>query len=266
MEDNLVSVITPIYNGEKYIEQCIKSVINQSYKNIEMIIIDDGSTDNSENIINKYTDNFSFIKYIKCEKNNGVWAARNIGIDNAKGRFISFLDADDLYKKNKIKNQINFMLENEYSFTYTAYDLIDENNKCLNKIIEAKEYEDYQRLLKGNDIGCLTVMIDRFKINTSIKFENYHHEDFILWLKILKNNVTAYGLNEVLSSYRKSNSSISHNKIKAAMWTWNIYTNIEKLPLKKSIYYFYKYMINGLTKNSYKNKLQISDFKNKDYK
>ncbi|MEW9080056.1 glycosyltransferase family 2 protein [Terrisporobacter glycolicus] len=252
MENKLVSIITPVYNSEKYIEECIKSVINQSYKNIEMIIIDDGSTDNSKNIIEKYTESFPFIKYIKCNKNNGVWAARNIGIEKAKGRFISFLDADDLYKKNKIENQINFMLNNNYSFTYTAYDLINENSTSLNKVINAKEYEDYNRLLKGNDIGCLTVMIDRLKIETPIRFENNHHEDFVLWLKILKNNVVAYGLDEILSSYRKSNSSVSHNKIKAAIWTWNIYTNVEKLPLNKALYYFFKYTINGFRKNSYK--------------
>ncbi|WP_419725033.1 glycosyltransferase family 2 protein [Terrisporobacter petrolearius] len=252
MQNKLVSIITPVYNGEKYIEECIKSVLNQSYKNIEMIIIDDGSTDNSENIIKKYTQSFPFIKYIKCNENSGIWVARNIGIEKAKGRFISFLDADDIYKKNKIKNQINFMLKNNYSFTYTAYDLINENSTSLNKVIKAKEYEDYDRLLKGNDIGCLTVMIDRLKINTPIRFENYHHEDFVLWLKILKNNVVAYGMDEILSSYRKSNSSVSHNKIKAALWTWNIYINVEKLPLHRAIYYFLKYTMNGFRKNSYK--------------
>ena len=183
MENKLVSIITPVYNSEKYIEECIKSVINQSYKNIEMIIIDDGSTDNSKNIIEKYTESFPFIKYIKCNENNGAWAARNIGIEKAKGRFISFLDADDLYKKNKIKNQINFMLNNNYSFTYTAYDLINEDSTSLNKVINAKEYEDYGRLLKGNDIGCLTVMIDRLKIETPIRFENNHHEDFVFICK-----------------------------------------------------------------------------------
>lgn len=260
MDNKLVSIITPIYNGEKYIEECIKSVLNQSYKNIEMIIIDDGSTDNSENIIKKYTNSFPFIKYIKCNENNGVWAARNIGLENANGRFISFLDADDLYKKNKIKNQVNFMLNNNYSFTYTAYDLINENSISLNKVIKAKKYEDYETLLKGNDIGCLTVMIDRIKIDTVIRFENYHHEDFVLWLKILKNNVVAYGLDEVLSSYRKSNSSLSHNKIKAAMWTWNIYINIERLPLNKALYCFSKYIMNGFRKNSYKKETTYSYF------
>ena len=144
------------------------------------------------------------------------------------------------------------MLKNNYSFTYTAYDLINENSTSLNKVIKAEEYEDYDRLLKGNDIGCLTVMIDRLKINTHIRFENYRHEDFVLWLKILKNNVVAYGIDEILSSYRKSNSSVSHNKIKAALWTWNIYINVEKLPLNKAIYYFLKYTMNGFRKNSYK--------------
>ncbi len=252
MEDKLVSIITPIYNGEKYIEECIKSVLNQSYKNIEMIIIDDGSTDNSENIIKKYSNSFPYIKYIKCKENKGVWSARNIGIENARGRFIAFLDTDDLYKINKIEKQVNFMLKNNYAFTYTAYELIDENSNSLNKIVEAKENENYEELLKGNNIGCLTVMIDRSKIDTPIRFENYHHEDYILWLKILKNKEIAYGLNEVLSYYRKSKSSISNNKFKSAIWTWNIYINIEKLPLKKALYCFFNYMINGFIKNSYK--------------
>lgn len=252
MEDNLVSIITPVYNSERYIAECIESVLNQSYKNIEMIIIDDGSTDNSESIIKKYANSFHIIKYMKNSKNKGAWYARNIGIENSKGRFIAFLDADDIYKEDKIKKQINFMLENNYAFTYTSYDLIDENSKFLNKVVYSKEYEDYESLLKGNNIGCLTVIIDKLKIKTPMRFENCHHEDFILWLKILKNNTKAYGLKEVLSSYRKSESSVSHNKIKSAIWTWNIYTNIEKLSLGKSVYCFCKYIINGLRKNSYK--------------
>lgn len=252
MKDDLVSIITPVYNGEKYIDECIKSVLNQTYKNIEMIIIDDGSTDNSENIIKKYVGDSKVIKYIRCKDNKGIWSARNIGLKNAGGRYITFLDIDDLYKEDKIEKQINFMIKNNYVFTYTSYDLIDENSKSLNKVIEAKTYETYNTLLNGNDIGCSTVMIDRLKINIPIVFENYHHEDFVLWLKILKEDVTAYGLNEVLSSYRKSKASISNNKIKCAIWTWNIYTNVEMLPINKSLYCFYKYIVNGLKKNSYK--------------
>lgn len=248
MNNNLVSIITPVYNGEKYIKECIESVLNQSYKNIEMIIIDDGSTDRSEEIIKSYMKDYPLIKYIKINENKGVWAVRNMAIEKAKGRFIAFLDADDLFYKDKIKKQIDFMLENDYSFTYTSYNLIDENSNNLNKIIYAKEYEDYKSLLKGNNIGCLTVMIDRLKINTPIKFSQNHHEDYILWLDILKNDTKAYGLDDVLSSYRKSNTSISHNKIKAASWTWNIYRNIEKLSLFKSIYYFINYTINGFRK------------------
>lgn len=248
MGDNLVSIITPIYNGEKYIKECIESVLNQSYKNIEMIIVDDGSTDNSKEIIEKYMKDNSLIKYIKCNENKGISAARNRGIENAKGRFIAFLDADDLFYKDKIKKQMDFMLKNDYLFTYTSYDLIDENSLSLNKVILAKEYEEYKSLLKGNNIGCLTVMIDRLKIKGDIRFSNNSHEDYILWLSLLKNNTRAYGLNEVLSSYRKTSTSISHNKINAASWTWNIYRNIENLSLIKSIYYFINYAMNGIRK------------------
>lgn len=248
MGDNLVSIITPIYNGEKYIKECIESVLNQSYKNIEMIIVDDGSTDNSKEIIEKYMKDNSLIKYIKCNENKGISAARNRGIENAKGRFIAFLDADDLFYKDKIKKQMDFMLKNDYLFTYTSYDLIDENSLSLNKVILAKEYEEYKSLLKGNNIGCLTVMIDRLKIKGDIRFSNNSHEDYILWLSLLKNNTRAYGLSEVLSSYRKTSTSISHNKIKAASWTWNIYRNIENLSLIKSIYYFINYAMNGIRK------------------
>ena len=248
MEKNLVSIITPVYNGEKYIEKCIESVLNQTYKNLEMIIVDDGSIDNSENIIKKYTKENSFIKYIKLKENRGISNARNVALKNATGRFVAFLDCDDIYYKDKIKKQVNFMIENNYFFTYTSYNLIDENGQNLNKIICAKEYENYKSLLRGNNIGCLTVMIDRLKINENLIFSSNPHEDYILWLSILKNNNKAYGLNDVLSSYRKSNDSISHNKIKAASWTWNIYRNIEKLPLLKSIYYFINYGINGSMK------------------
>ncbi|MFR3521623.1 MAG: glycosyltransferase family 2 protein, partial [Clostridia bacterium] len=198
MEKNLVSIITPVYNGEKYIEKCIESVLNQTYKNLEMIIVDDGSIDNSENIIKKYTKENSFIKYIKLKENRGISNARNVALKNATGRFVAFLDCDDIYYKDKIKKQVNFMIENNYFFTYTSYNLIDENGQNLNKIICAKEYENYKSLLRGNNIGCLTVMIDRLKINENLIFSSNPHEDYILWLSILKNNNKAYGLNAVL--------------------------------------------------------------------
>lgn len=249
MENNLVSIITPMYNSEKYIQQCIESVINQTYKNIEMIIIDDGSTDKSRKIVLEYANKYDSIKYIKQERNMGIAEARNKGIRNSKGRFIAFLDSDDLYKKDKIEKQINFMIQNNYAFTYTSYDLIDENSLSLNKVVKAKDNYDYETLLKGNNIGCLTVILDKEKINCEIEFSKNHHEDYILWLKLLKNNVKAYGMDETLSSYRKTNSSISHNKFKAASWTWYIYRKIEKLTFFKSVNCFIKYTSNGLKKS-----------------
>ncbi len=249
MEDNLVSIITPVYNGEKYIKDCIESVLNQTYKNLEMIIINDGSADNTEKIIKNYMKENSIIKYIKLNENKGIANARNMGIKKAKGRFIAFLDCDDLYHKDKIKKQVDFMIKNNYFFTYTSYKLIDENNNDLKRVICAREMQDYKSLLKGNNIGCLTVMIDKLNINEVLFFSSNHHEDYILWLTILKNNIKAYGLNEILSYYRKTKTSISHNKIKSSIWTWKIYRKVEKLPLLKSIYFFVNYVVNGIIKN-----------------
>ena len=117
-----------------------------------MIIVDDGSIDNSENIIKKYTKENSFIKYIKLKENRGISNARNVALKNATGRFVAFLDCDDIYYKDKIKKQVNFMIENNYFFTYTSYNLIDENGQNLNKIICNKEYKIYKSLLRGNYI------------------------------------------------------------------------------------------------------------------
>ncbi|MEG0856253.1 MAG: glycosyltransferase family 2 protein [Terrisporobacter sp.] len=249
MVNNLVSVITPMYNSEKFIRQSIESVLRQSYKNFELIIVDDGSKDKSEEIVCEYLKKDERIKYIKLEKNMGISNARNIAIKESRGRFIAFLDSDDIWKEDKLNKQVNFMVKNNYSFSFTAYELIDEDNNKLDKIIEARDFYNYKDLLKGNNIGCLTIMLDKKNIDMPIVMKNESHEDYILWLELLRNDINAYGINEVLAYYRKTNSSISHNKFKAAGWTWHIYRKIEKLPIVKSIYYFSNYMINGIRKS-----------------
>ncbi|WP_455539188.1 glycosyltransferase family 2 protein [Terrisporobacter sp.] len=240
-ESNLISIITPIYNCEKYIEQTIKSIQNQTYTNYELIIVDDGSTDNSANIIKKIMKNDKKIIYIK-QKNSGVVVARNTAIENSKGRYIAFLDSDDLWYREKLEKQIKFMKEKDVAFSYTSYEIIDENNKIIKEkqnVIEVLEYGD---LLKQNIIGCLTVMIDRSRIG-NIVIQDTKHEDYATWLSILSTGVKAYGINEVLASYRKRSNSLSSNKIKAAIWTWNVYRNSQHLGITKSIWYFSHYAI-----------------------
>jgi len=249
MKKNLVSIITPMYNSGKFIKDTIDSVLNQTYEEWEMIIVDDCSTDISPEIVKSYIDSESRIKYIKTDKNRGVSNARNIALKNANGQYIAFLDSDDIWDKEKLEKQINFMKEKDCAISFTSYELIDEDNRKLNKIVRVVPSIDYKTLLKGNVLGCLTVIIDKSKLDFEIKMSGVRHEDYVLWLSILKKGYLAYGMDEVLAQYRKSLTSLSGNKVKSAIWTWNIYRNVEKMPLHKSIYYFINYGINGIKKS-----------------
>ncbi|GAA0866135.1 glycosyltransferase family 2 protein [Paraclostridium tenue] len=243
-----VSIITPVYNSEKFIRETIVSVLNQTYNNWEMIFIDDCSNDSSESIIKEYLNKDNRFKYIKLKKNSGVANARNIGIREAKGRFIAFLDSDDIWHKNKLETQVNYMINNNVSFCFSAYEVIDENSKIINqKIIPSKKIISYKDILKQNVIGCLTVVIDRNSI-TDLEMPKIRHEDFATWIKILKSGQKAYCIDEVLASYRKTQKSLSGNKIKSALWTWDIYRKYEKISVPKSLFYFSNYAIKSLLK------------------
>ena len=152
--NNKVSVITASYNCAKFIEESIKSVLNQSYEDLELIIVDDCSTDNTEEIVNKYIKQDSRIKFYKLDKNSGAAVVRNKGLEVAKGRFIAFLDSDDIWDKEKLKKQINFMKENNYGFSFTSYRLINEDGSSLNKEIIVPSQITYNQLLKNTIIGC----------------------------------------------------------------------------------------------------------------
>ena len=249
MNKELVSIITPMYNSEKYIGQTIESVLNQTYQEWEMLIIDDCSNDNSPNIVKEYVQIDNRIRYIRVKENKGVSNARNIGLQQAKGRFIAFLDSDDIWNYSKLENQIDFMIEKNCTITFTSYELIDEDSNKLGKEIKVPSEVRYNDLLKGNILGCLTVIIDKSKIDFDIEMSGARHEDYILWLSILKKGHIAYGIDKILAKYRKSSTSLSGNKVKSAIWTWNVYRNVENLSLYKSMYYFINYIINGIKKS-----------------
>lgn len=244
---DLVSVITPVHNASKYLGETIDSVLTQTYRNLEIILIDDASTDSSREIIKKYQELDQRVKSVLLDVNGGVANARNVGIKNAKGRFIAFLDSDDLWKVNKLEEQINFMIENDYEFTFTSYEFIDESSNKLGTVIHTKDKVSYSDLLKYNVIGCLSVIIDRNKI-ANIEMKHIRHEDYSTWLNILKQGYTAYGLDKNLAYYRTRLNSLSGNKIKSAMWTWNIIRNEEQIPLFKAIYYFIHYALVNIKK------------------
>lgn len=249
MKEKLVSIIMPVYNSEKYIKDAIQSILKQTYDNWELIIVDDCSTDNSSKIINEFCENNNRINRFRFKKNKGVSKARNYGIEHSNGDFIAFLDSDDFWKENKLKSQIEFMLKNNFAFTYTSYTLVDQNEKKIKDIIVDKNV-NYSQLLKGNIITCSTVILNK-KIICDISMPQIKHEDYATWLDILKSGVKAYGIKEPFVYYRKQNNSITANKFQSALWTWNIYRKHQNLSLIKSLYYFINYSFKGLIKHYY---------------
>lgn len=247
MEENKVSIIIPVYNAEKFIGKTIESVLNQTYKNWEMLIFNDKSKDNSLKIIKKYSEKDERIKVVDSKENVGVVAARNKLIEIATGEFIAFLDADDYWKQNKLEKQIKFMRKNNASISCTEYTRVTEDEKEINDII-IKEIITYEDMLKNNYLGCLTVVYNANKLGKRYFKERKKNEDYVLWLEIVKETKIIFGLKENLAFYRVLNNSRSSNKIKVAKDRWEVYRKIERLSLLKSIYYFLQYVIRALKK------------------
>lgn len=246
--EDLVSIVVPVYNCEKFINHTIKTVLNQTYQNWELLLVDDCSTDNSVSIINGYVAGDNRIKLIKLKENSGAAVARNEGMKNANGKYIAFLDSDDLWNENKLKKQINFMKKNKYVFTYTGYEFVDEEGNKLDKIVKVPEQLTYKQALKNTTIFTSTVIFDVQKLGKElIKMPNVRRgQDTATWWKVLKTGIIAYGLNESLSMYRRSNNTLSSNKVKALKRTWNLYRNVEKLPFFTSLFNFIFYCFNAV--------------------
>ena len=250
--DDLVSIITPAYNAAEYIAETIESVVAQTYPKWEMLIVNDCSKDNTAAIVQSYADKDNRIKLINLKQNSGAAVARNTAIQNAKGRYVAFLDSDDLWKKEKLQKQLRFMQRNGYAFTFHNFVMFNNGTDKENgKVIKVSEKIDYKKLLKGNNTGgCLAVCIDR-KVVKEIFMPSKRHEDYICWLNILKRyQIKGYGINEILGYYRVGKVSVSSNKFKSALWTWKVYRDSQNLSFLKSIYYMCFYCLNGIRKHS----------------
>lgn len=241
-----VSIITPCYNSEKYLDETIKSVLNQTFTDWEWIIVDDCSKDNSTQIIKKHID--PRIKLIENKKNLGVAESRNQGIKNASGNIIAFLDSDDLWAKNKLEEQIKLHKLEKYAIVFSNYDNVNENGTSLGREVKSPEIVDYEQLLKSNYIGCLTASYNVSILGEKQYMKKIGHEDYVLWLSILKKGHKAINTNSCLAFRRVVKTSLSSNKLKAASWQWNIYRNVEKLSFLRSLYYFCFYITNAIKK------------------
>lgn len=221
-----VSVITPFYNSEKFLEETIQSVINQTFSHWELLLVNDSSTDNSRDIAEKYCAVDSQIELINLDKNSGAGIARNIGVQSAKGKYIAFLDADDLWLPHKLETQLNFMEKHQANLCFSSYLLMDEQGNQLGKMIEALPELSYQKLLKSNYIGNLTGIYNAEVFDKIYSPEIRKRQDWALWLKILKFEKVALGINEPLAIYRLRNDSISQNKSALFKYNFAVYNKI----------------------------------------
>jgi teichuronic acid biosynthesis glycosyltransferase TuaG len=244
----LVSVIMPAFNSQKYIQSSIESVLSQTYQELELIVVDDCSSDETESIVKSFILKDSRVKYYKNPMNFGVSESRNVGICNAVGEFISFIDSDDLWFPNKLEKQLCMYSENkEVGVFYSGYEHIDESGFTLGQRVIPPERISYKDLLKTNYIGCLTVLVNLKKAG-KISFQRLGHEDYNLWLDLLKKNVSFLGTADILAKYR-IHDSLSSNKLKAAKWRWIIYYKHQKIGFFSSVYNFIYYIITSVSKH-----------------
>lgn len=256
MSPHLVSIITPSYNAEKYLSHTIESVLAQTYQNWEMLIVDDCSPDNANQLIENYAAKDSRIKLIKLEKNSGAAVARNKAIELASGRYIAFLDSDDRWVPHKLERQISFMQENQVAFSYTAYEKLNEDGMVVGRMGVPNKV-NYSDLLKVCSIGCLTAIYDAEMLGKIYMPLIRKGQDLGLWLRILKKIPYAYGLNEVLAQYQLRPDSISAKKGEKARYIWQLYREIEELGRIKAAYYFSHYAVAGVLRTRFPNAARL---------
>lgn len=247
---SLVSVITPVFNCSRFIGKSIESVQAQTHVDWELICVDDGSTDGSGEIVQSYAERDSRIRLIRLDVNSGAAVARNAGLESASGRYIAFLDSDDLWLPLKLEIQLDFMQKNNVAFSFSAYARIDEENKVI-CTVGVPPQASYRELLKTSVIGCLTAVYDSAFFGKVPMPLTRKRQDFALWLQLLKRVDIACGIPEVLALYRVRPGSMSANKLDAARYTWNIYRKVEGLGFWLSCYYFYNYAVRGFLRTKF---------------
>jgi len=245
--NDLVSVIMPAYNSEKYIVDAIESVLNQTYPDFELIVIDDGSKDRTFEIITFYSQKDSRVKVLQNDKNSGVSLTRNRGISLAKGEWIAFLDSDDIWAKEKLEKQIKCVHTQNADFVFTGVSYIDETGKPYNGIFEVPSKVSFEELLRQNVITCSSVLVKKIYFENIRMEKDEMHEDYAVWLRILRLGVTAYGINEPLLIYRISKNSKSGKKLKTCKMTYKVFRFIGINPVG-STYFMMQHISRSIVK------------------
>lgn len=244
----LVSIITPVYNSQEFIEETAKSIFSQTISDWEWLVVDDGSTDNSLQLLQDLASRERRLTVFRTGGREGAAVARNIAISASSGRFIAFLDSDDLWEPEKLALQTAFMIERKAVMSHTAYRTMFEDGTDTGRVISVQDVVSYDELLDYNMIGCLTAMYDSDILGKELMPNVKLRQDYGLWLKILRKGHVACGLNTVLARYRIRQNSISANKLRAARYTWEVLRHVEDLPVYKAAPHFLRYVCKSVEK------------------
>lgn len=239
--NEMISIIVPVYNVEKYIGETIASVISQTYEEWELLLVEDCSTDASAACIARILEERKDprIRLLRQPTNQGAARARNRGLLEAEGRYIAYLDADDLWVPEKLERELQFMKEKDAAFVFTGYEFADEQGQGTGKIVRVPATLNYGQALSNTTIFTTTVMFDTEKISRDqLKMPEVKSEDTALWFRVLRSGYLAYGLNENLVRYRRTGGTLSANKVEALRRIWNLYRREEGLGLVRSAYHF----------------------------
>ncbi len=250
MNAPLVSIITPLYNSELYLAATIKSVKAQTLTDWEMLVVDDCSIDTSVQIVQSFAESDHRIKLLRLTTNAGAAVARNTAISAATGRYIAFLDSDDLWLASKLEHQVLFMQKNSLPFSWTSYEVVNEIG-VIRGMQPAARQLSYNGLLRKQDvIGCLTAMYDTSVFGKQYMPQIRMRQDYGLWLRLLREageqQWICDGLPEVLAQYRLHKRAMTRNKARAAYYQWRLYRDVERLSLMTSFSCFVSYSINGV--------------------
>lgn len=238
----------PSYNAAKFIAASIQSVIEQTYNNWELLITDDCSKDDTVKIVEQFLEKDNRIKLFSTGKNSGPACARNKSLENATGKYIAFLDSDDIWGSNKLETQLKFMIEKNIAFSFSSYSVMKEDGTPTGNTINVPKVIGYHGYLRNTIIGCLTVIIDREKTGNFLMPNIKTSEDMALWLDIMKRGYKAWGLQIPLAQYRVVSNSLTSKKWKEAKYVWKVYREIEHINPIYSTICFVGYVINAIIK------------------
>ncbi len=246
---DLVSVIIPFYKKRKFICETVSSILEQTYENIEIVIVYDDTEKNDLNFLRKNFSENDKIRIIVNDRNLGAGLSRNKGIASAKGIYVGFIDADDLWSKEKISKQITFMKKNNFQVSHTSYTIISEEGTILSTR-KSRNFNNYKNILTSCDIGLSSVLLKKNLITEEIKFANLKtKEDFVLWLKILKSGFEIGAVEEPLMSWRKTKGSLSSSTFQKLKDGFKVYNHFMNYNLIKSLYLLISLSINYLKKS-----------------